>query len=108
MDNNDDQKINNEEYDEEYSFINEYNRKNNQDETSSSSKDNKTTLNNDDGNIFDPNLEYVNWDFHPEESEPPTSFTYATYLESLRISVNTFIKRPLRFPFQTNSKKTII
>lgn len=88
----------------EFSFIKEYNAA--QAETNSSLKDNKT-LNNEDA-LFDPNLEYLCWDFHPNETEPPSTFTYSTYLESLRTTVNTIMKKPIKAPFSLNSRKTII
>lgn len=86
--------------DDEYDFIKEYNQSV-VNETTSSSKDLKET-------IVDPNKEYDKWDFHPNEPDPKSQYTYSTNLESLRISLNTFLKKPLLKPFQTNSKKAYV
>ncbi len=40
----------------------------------------------------DPN-EFKGWDFHPYEADPPQSFVFSTYLESVRTSCSNFMRK---------------
>lgn len=55
-----------------------------------------------------PNPDFEVWDFHPNELEVPSSFTYSTHLENLRLSLNTYLKKPIKTPFSVNAKKAVV
>lgn len=62
----------------------------------------------DDGLFYEnPNTDFGSWDFHPNQPEPPP-FTYSTYIENLRVTLNTMMKKQIKAPFQTNFKKAVI
>lgn len=46
-------------------------------------------------------------DFHPSEPRVPPQFNYCLYFENLRHSLNILLKKPIKKPFATNSKKII-
>lgn len=45
-----------------------------------------------------PNTDFEEWDFHPNELDQPSTFTYSTHLENLRTSINTLLKRSIKKP----------
>lgn len=47
-------------------------------------------------------------DFHPSEPKPPNMFMYSAYQEHLRHTLNTFLRRPIKRQFITNSKKCVL
>lgn len=56
-----------------------------------------------------PNTDFGPWDFHPNQPEPPSQYTYSTHIENLRITLNTLMKKHhLKLPFQTNFKRAVI
>ena len=65
-------------------------------ETAPSIKDTKTPYNDDLIFFENPNPDFEVWDFHPNELEPASTFTYSTHLENLRLSLNTFLKKPIK------------
>lgn len=63
----------------------------------------------DDNALLDnPNPDFEAWDFHPTETDPPSQFTYSTHLESLRVSLNTFLRKPIKQPLSQNTKKALV
>ncbi|CDW77631.1 UNKNOWN [Stylonychia lemnae] len=55
-----------------------------------------------------PNTDFQNWDFHPNDPEEPSQFNYSASIESLRITLNTYMKKQLKTPFQANFKKAVV
>ena len=47
-------------------------------------------------------------DFHPNEARPPPIFSYCVHFENIRHSLNIMLKKPIKKPFATNSKKIVI
>jgi len=47
-------------------------------------------------------------DFHPDEPRPPSQFMYSAYFENLRHTMNTFLRKPIKKQFITNSKKCVL
>ena len=47
-------------------------------------------------------------DFHPDEPRPPNTLVYSAYMEGLRHTMNTYLRRPIQNQFSTNTKKCII
>lgn len=47
-------------------------------------------------------------DFHPDEPRPPNQYMYSAYFEHLRHTLNTYLKRPIRDQFVTNTKKCVL
>lgn len=63
---------------------------------------------NDSQNMVNPNPDFLDWNFHKDEDDLVKTFNYSTNLESLRISLNTLLKKSIKTPFSTNAKKAII
>lgn len=47
-------------------------------------------------------------DFHPDEPRPPNQFMYSAYFEHIRHTLNTYLRRPIKKQFITNSKKCVL
>eukprot|EP00347_Sterkiella_histriomuscorum_P008230 403345881 len=67
-------------------------------------------FNQEDGLFYEnPNPDFTAWNFHYQDtSEEPQQFTYSTTIENLRITLNTYMKKALKTPFQANFKKAVI
>lgn len=55
-----------------------------------------------------PFIPFEEIDFHPSETKPPPQFMYSAYQEHLRHTMNTYLKRPIKQKFITNSKKCVM
>jgi hypothetical protein len=52
--------------------------------------------------------EFKEVDFHPGELAPPDKYMYSVYYDNLRHTMNTFLRRPIKKAFTSNSKKLVI
>ena len=47
-------------------------------------------------------------DFHPDEAKPPNMYMYSAYFEHLRHTLNTYLRRPIKKQFISNTKKCVL
>ena len=52
--------------------------------------------------------EFLEVDFHPNEPRPPDRFMYSAYSDNIRHTLNTYLRRPIKKPFTSNTKKTVL
>jgi hypothetical protein len=52
--------------------------------------------------------EFMEIDFHPYETRPAGQFMYSAYFEQLRHTMNSYLRRPIKKQFVTNSKKCVL
>ena len=52
--------------------------------------------------------EFKEVDFHPGESGPAEKYMYSVYYDNTRHTMNTFLRRPIKKAFTSNSKKLVI
>ena len=52
--------------------------------------------------------EFMEVDFHPNEPRPPDRFMYSAYFDNIRHTLNTYLRRPIKKPFTSNTKKTVL
>ena len=51
--------------------------------------------------------EFLEVDFHPNEARPPDRYMYSAYFDNLRHTMNTYLRRPIKKPFVSNTKKIV-
>ena len=52
--------------------------------------------------------EFEEVDFHPGEPTPADKYMYSVYYDNARHTLNTFLRRPIKKAFTSNSKKLVI
>lgn len=52
--------------------------------------------------------EFNEVDFHPSEARPPDRYMYSAYFDNLRHTMNTYLRRPIKKPFVSNTKKIVL
>ena len=52
--------------------------------------------------------EFHEVDFHPMEPKPPEKYMYSVYYENVWHTLNTYLRRPVKKAFTSNSKKLVI
>jgi cytoskeletal protein RodZ len=55
-----------------------------------------------------PDTDFSIWDFHPDEPNPPATQTFCTYIESLRNTLNSLMKKRMKEPILQNTRKLIL
>ena len=52
--------------------------------------------------------EFHEVDFHPLEAKPKEKYTYSVYYKHLKHTLNTYLRKPIKKSFTSNSKKLVI
>ena len=52
--------------------------------------------------------EFREVDFHPLEAKPPDKYNYSVNFENVRHTLNSYLRRPIKKAFTSNTKKLVI
>ena len=52
--------------------------------------------------------EFTEVDFHPLEPKPPDKYMYSVNYDNVRHTLNTYLRRPIKKAFASNSKKLVL